>query len=64
MIITEARAADIDFECSQCTSDISDKIGIPKLPCFTGSEYDTLSWSVIIACNNVGINSLRHDSKD
>ena len=43
MIITEARGADIDFECSKCISDISDKIGIPKPPCFTESEYNTLS---------------------
>ena len=35
----------------------SDKIGIPKPTCFTRSEYNTLTWSVIIACNNVGKNS-------
>ena len=43
MIITEARGADIDFECSKCISDISDKIGILKPPCFIESEYNTLS---------------------
>ena len=42
MKITEVRGADIDFECSKCGSDISDKISILK-PCFTASEYNTLS---------------------
>ena len=56
MIITEGRVADIDFECPQYISDIPNKIGIPKPPSFTVSGYKTLSWSVIIACNNVAIN--------
>ena len=42
MIITGGIGADIDFKCLLCISDISDKIGVPKPPCFTGSEYNSL----------------------